>query len=124
MTDQAPRFVQEIRSRHWLGMLAAIDIELIEMARAPLDPRADLDADFRFMKFLIGAREGLLADGRRRPEGLSDEQFALLRPLCEHLVTQGRFARDSLQSFEGLVAPQSQAPESRQPSDEPGSRRT
>lgn len=97
-------FVQDIRKKFWLGMLASVDAALIAAARGQVGkgPRAvHPEAAAEFTRFLLGAREYLLSEGRVRPN-LDDEQFALLRPLCEHLVSQGRFPHDRLQLFAGL----------------------
>jgi hypothetical protein len=98
------KFIQSIRSKYWLGMLAAMDAALIGAARgsgAPARP-SHPGSDVEFMRFLAAARTYLLGDGEQRPAGLDDEQFALLRPLCEGLVKQGRFAPSTLDLFAGL----------------------
>jgi len=96
-------FVQSIRKRFWLGMLASIDAALLAAARRPLGERRGASgqpgADVEFMGFLVAAREYLLGEGRRRPVKIDDERFLLLKPLCESLVEQGRFPHETLQLF-------------------------
>jgi len=96
MHNEAFLFVHTIQKKFWLGMLAAIDAALISAARRP--PGTDAE----FMRFLIATREYLLSEGRERPEGMPDDAFVLLKPLCEHLVSQGRFPHSRLQLFSGL----------------------
>lgn len=107
-------FVQSIQNKFWLGMLASVDAALIATARgstgergpagerrtAPVRPGSDAE----FMRFLIAVREYLLSEGRTRPASLDDAHFALLKPLCEQLVSQGRFPHDRLQLFSGVGA--------------------
>jgi len=95
MHNEAFFFVQAIQKKFWLGMLAAIDAALISAARRP-------GADAEFMRFLIATREYLLSEGRLRPDNMLDDDFVLLKPLCEHLVSQGRFPHSRLQLFSGL----------------------
>jgi hypothetical protein len=89
-------FIESIRKKFWLGMLASIDTVLIATARA--GPRRG-GAEAEFMRFLMAAREYLLAEGRVRPPQLDDEHFQMLKPLCENLVAQGRFPHEALQLF-------------------------
>lgn len=106
--DDAFLFVQAIRTKFWLGMLAAVDAALIAAARWP--PAHQRPARFRpgsdaeFMRFLISTREYLLSEGRLRPAGMDDDHFILLKPICEHLVSQGRFPHNRLQLFDGVNA--------------------
>lgn len=105
MHDDAYRFVQDIREKFWLGMLSAIDAALVATARRPTGedrtgPRPGTDAEF--MRFLIDTREYLMSDGRIRPASMHHDEFRLLKPLCEHLVRQGRFAPARLELFAGL----------------------
>jgi hypothetical protein len=97
-------FIESIRNRFWLGMLAAIDTALLSAARwptarkrpGPFHPGSDTE----FMRFLMATRRYLLSEGRLRPEGLEQDQFDLLKPLCEHLVQTGRFAPDTIKLFD------------------------
>ena len=103
MHYDAYRFVQSIREKYWLGMLSAIDAALIAAARRPAEGRGHRPgSDAEFMRFLMEAREYLLSEGRTRPAAMHDEEFGLLRPLCEQLVRQGRFPPARLELFEGL----------------------
>jgi hypothetical protein len=89
-------FIESIRKKFWLGMLASIDTVLIATAKA--GPRRG-GSEAEFMRFLMAAREYLLAEGRARPPQLDEEHFQLLKPLCENLVAQGRFPHETLQLF-------------------------
>ena len=103
MHHDAYRFVQSIRERFWLGMLSAIDAALIAEARRPAEGRGQRPgSDAEFMRFLMAAREYLLGEGRARPGRMDDEEFSLLRPLCEQLVQQGRFPPARLELFAAL----------------------
>lgn len=105
MHHDAYRFVETIREKFWLGMLSAIDAALVAAARRPAGddrsgPRPGSDAEF--MRFLIASREYLLSEGRIRPAPMHDDEFRMLKPLCEHLIRQGRFAPARLELFAGL----------------------
>ena len=105
MHYEALKFVEAIREKYWLGMLAAIDAALINAARGQPKRRNDPiypGGDVEFMRFLIAARVYLLGEGESRPAGLEDVQFLMLRPLCEHLVKQGRFAEKTLRLFANI----------------------
>jgi hypothetical protein len=104
MQTDAFLFVQAIRSKFWLGMLAAVDSALIAAARWPAAYKRHPGSDAEFMRFLMATREYLLSEGRLRPAGMDDEHFVMLKPICEHLVSQGRFAHSRLQLFDGLSA--------------------
>lgn len=110
----ACRFVESIRAKYWLGMLSAIDAALVAVARRPADRRAvpfHPGSDTEFMRFLMAAREYLLSEGRERPKDTGDEEFRLLRLLCQGLVVQGRFPPERLELFARLDAwPQGTAP--------------
>lgn len=97
-------FVEQIRKKFWLGMLAAVDAALIAAARWPAAYKRHPGSDAEFMRFLMATREYLLGEGRVRPAGMDDEDFFLLKPICEHLVSQGRFPPTRLQLFAGLSA--------------------
>ena len=96
--NEAYLFIQSLKSKYWLGMLAAIDAELIARARLP----AYRGGDVEFMRFLIAARAYLIGDGKQRPGGMEDRQFLFLKPLCERLVAQGRFSPECETLFDGL----------------------
>jgi hypothetical protein len=118
MDFDAYRFIEQIRARYWLGMLAAIDSALIHIARGPAVQRrssARAGDDVEFMRFLSAARSYLLAEGRLRPAGMSDDQFLLLKPLCDHLVQTGRFATATLGLFQPTGWPMPQLPASADP---------
>jgi hypothetical protein len=97
-------FVQAIRTKYWLGMLAAVESALTASLRAPPihkhpDPlQPGNSAEFR--RFLVGARSWLLSEGRAVPDDLPRDQFMLLKPLCEHLVATGRFPNECLRLFD------------------------
>jgi hypothetical protein len=122
MQTDAFLFIQGIQTKFWLGMLAAVDSMLISVARGPAShQRAEPfhpGADAEFMRFLMSTREYLLGDGRLRPAGLDDLHFLLLKPLCERLVAQGRFAPERLALF-AIPAPWAQAAEALQPERKP-----
>lgn len=97
LDNDAFLFIRRLASRQWLGMLAAIDAELIALARLPLNK-----SDVEFMRFLIATRVYLLGEGHQRPAVMDDRQFLFLKPLCEHLVAKGRFAPACQELFAGL----------------------
>lgn len=117
-------FVQTIRTRFWLGMLAAVDAALLAAERWPATRRrhgpVQQGTDAEFTRFLADTRDYLVSEGRMRPKDMADDQFLLLKPLCESLVQQGRFPHARLDLFVGLdlwnVRP---APESNQPEANP-----
>jgi hypothetical protein len=96
-------FIETIRKRHWLGMLNGVDAGLASLDRYPaVHKRPGMfhpGSDAEFRRFLLATRTYLLDDGLLRPEGLANDQFMLLKPLCEHLVKEGRFAPDRLKLF-------------------------
>ena len=98
LDNEAYLFIRSLKSKYWLGMLAAIDAELLALARLP----ANRGGDVEFMRFLIAARAYLIGDGKQRPGGMDDRQFLFLKPLCERLVAQGRFSPDCEALFDGL----------------------
>jgi hypothetical protein len=106
MQFDAYQFVQQIRGRYWLGMLAAIDTALVSAARWPATSRragpVHPGSDAEFMRFLFAAREYLLSEGRVRPDNISDENFLLLKPMCQHLVESGRFPAERLKCFDSV----------------------
>src|SRR5689334_18598057 len=97
-------FIEAIRSKYWLGMLGAIDFALTTLERYPAAHNRpgpwQPGSDEGFRQFLLATRDYLLAEGRLRPEDITLEQFLLMKPLCEHLVEQGRFAPDCLALFQ------------------------
>lgn len=108
MNYDAFLFVHAIRERPWLSMLAAVETALMSAERWPaVSRRAGMfhpGDDAAFRSFLHATRDYLLKEGRTRPDGLSQDQFLLLKPLCRHLVDAGRFPEESLRLFEGLDA--------------------
>lgn len=90
-------YLRSLATRPWLGMLSALDAELVSNARLPAH-----EADVEFMRFLVATRVYLLGEGLRRPPVLDDAQFLQLKPLCEALVSQGRFSAECLKLFDGL----------------------
>ena len=100
-------FVRAIQTRHWLAMLAATDAAVGQVQRkaAERESASRHGERLELLHFLVATRTYLLSDGRLRPEGLDDIQFLLLRPLCEQLVAQGRFAYDCLALFTELPPP-------------------
>jgi hypothetical protein len=96
-------FIESIRQRHWLVMLNGIDAALAALERYPaVHKRPGMfhpGSDAAFHAFLLATRTYLLDEGLLRPEGLANDQFMLLKPLCEHLVKEGRFAPDRLKLF-------------------------
>jgi hypothetical protein len=105
MHDDARRFIQGICYRHLAGMLAALDSALVRAAASPPSGEARGPVHegtiFGFMRFLMATRDYLLSEGRLRPKGMDDEEFGLLRPLCEQLVSTGRFPPQRLAIFGG-----------------------
>ena len=100
-------YLRSLATRTWLGMLSSLDAELMSQARLPAHA-----GDIEFMRFLVATRVYLLGEGLRRPPVLDDAQFLQLKPLCEALVSQGRFSVDCLNLFDGLEPwhpPKSQA---------------
>jgi hypothetical protein len=99
-------FVEQIKSRHWLQMLAAVDLALSTVRRYPAvhkrpGPFHPGD-DSKYLAFLLATREYLLAEGRLRPLGIDNSMLLLLKPLCEALVAKGRFPPESLDLFSDL----------------------
>lgn len=101
MRYDAYLFIEEIKNKHWLEMLQAIDAALSAERRTERTPDA---RDMRFMDFLAATQRYLLSDGLERPEGLDNAALLLLKPLCESLVAKGRFSRDCLALFSELDA--------------------
>ena len=103
-------FVETIRRRPWPEMLHALEAQLLMLDRDALNYRRPgplrpgREAEFR--RFLIAAREYLLAEGQRRPEGLDCDELKLLQPLCEYLIEEGRFAPERLELFRDPAAAQ------------------
>jgi hypothetical protein len=99
-------FVEQIKSRHWLQMLAAVDRALDTVRRYPaVHKRPGLfhpGDDAKYLAFLLATREYLLADGRLRPLGIDNSMLLLLKPLCEGLVAKGRFPPERLDLFSEL----------------------
>jgi len=98
LENEAYLFIQSLKSKHWLGMLAAIDAQLLALARLPVNRGGDVE----FMRFLIATRAYLIGDGKQRPAGMDDRQFLFLKPLCQQLVARGRFSPDCEALFDGL----------------------
>ena len=98
MRYDAYLLVESIKSKHWLEMLQALDAALAERRHA--SPVADDDR--KFVEFIVATRRYLLSEGRSRPEGIDNSMLLLLKPLCESLVAEGRFARDCLDLFRDL----------------------
>lgn len=98
LDNEAYLFIRSLKPKYWLGMLAAIDAELLALARLP----ANRGGDVEFMRFLIATRAYLLGNGKQRPGGMDDRQFLFLKPLCAHLVARGRFSPDCEALFDGL----------------------
>lgn len=101
MRYDAYLFIEQIKSKHWLEMLQAIDAALSAGRATGTAPDAD---DLKFMGFLAATQRYLLSDGRERPQGLDNAALLLLKPLCESLVAKGRFPRDCLDLFSDLDA--------------------
>lgn len=100
MRYDAYLFVDEIKNKHWLDMLQAIDAALAAAQReTPVAPAED---EVKFMAFLAAMQRYLLSEGRERPEGIDNVMLLLLKPLCESLVAKGRFPRDRLDQFADL----------------------
>jgi hypothetical protein len=95
-------FIEEIKNKHWLDMLQAIDAALGAAQREThVAPAGD---DVKFMDFLAATQRYLLSEGRERPEGIDNAMLLLLKPLCESLVAKGRFPRERLEVFADLDA--------------------
>lgn len=94
-------FIHAIRNRYWLGMLAAVDAALSGATGARRDS-ASRNVDAGFLRFLLGTRDYLMSEGRVRPDGMKDDEFLLLKPLCEHLVASGRFPLKRLDLFRDI----------------------
>ena len=101
MRYDAYLFIEEIKSKHWLEMLQAIDAALSAGRATGTVPDAD---HLKLMDFLAATQRYLLSDGRERPENLDNAALLLLKPLCESLVAKGRFPRDCLDLFSDLDA--------------------
>jgi hypothetical protein len=101
MRYDAYLFVEEIRNKHWLDMLQAVAAALSEAQR---ETQSAAEDDMKFIDFLGGLQQYLLSEGRERPEGIDNATLLLLKPLCEHLVATGRFARECLDLFADLDA--------------------
>jgi hypothetical protein len=102
MRYDAYLFVEQIKHKHWLEMLQAVDAALGAARRATQNAPAESDA--KFMDFLAGTQRYLMSDGRERPEKLDNAALLLLKPLCESLVAKGRFPRERLDLFSDLDA--------------------
>ena len=98
MRYDAYLLVESIKSKHWLEMLQALDAALAERRHAS----SVADDDRKFFDFIVATRRYLLSEGRSRPEGIDNSMLLLLKPLCESLVAEGRFARDCLDLFADL----------------------
>jgi hypothetical protein len=102
MRYDAYLFVEEIKTRHWLEMLQAVDAALGAFQRDTQN--APGEDDVKFMDFLAATQRYLLSDGRERPDGIDNAALLLLKPLCESLVAKGRFPRERLDLFSDLDA--------------------
>lgn len=95
-------FIERIKTKHWLEMLQALDAALHEWRHAK--PAAVTEDEQTFVNFLTATRSYLLSEGNRRPDGLDNSMLLLLKPLCETLVADGRFAPECLEVFADLDA--------------------
>lgn len=102
MRYDAHLFIEQIKTKHWLEMLHAIDAALGIAHRESHNASTGYDA--AFMVFLTAAQRYLLSDGRERPAGIDNATLLLLKPLCEQLVAKGRFTGANLELFSDLDA--------------------
>jgi hypothetical protein len=89
------KFVRQIKGESYLSTIQAAEHEHARCGSSRRDKDREQKAQYRV---LIGGLLFWLRHGMR-PDGLSDEEFATFRPICEDLVNNNQLKPEALEVF-------------------------